>query len=105
MKYTFIPIRPSRHREYFVDQTFLQKNQKAAATSVVFLDENNNEELPRLIDFMRMRGNCDIPELVLRLAEVRFRFSINDKYIEPWCRWKNLSFPVFYRCFFFKLPI
>lgn len=51
----------------------LQSNTKPAATSIVFLDEYNNEELPRIVDFMQMRGNVDIPQEVLRFTEVNYR--------------------------------
>lgn len=46
------------------------QSDETATTSVVFLDENNNVELPRLVDFMQVRGNCNIPDHVLQLAEV-----------------------------------
>ncbi|KAJ6624811.1 putative ATP-dependent RNA helicase TDRD12, partial [Pseudolycoriella hygida] len=47
-----------------------KRNNKSKTTSIVFVDEKNNKELPRLIEFMEIRGNCDIPENVLNLAEL-----------------------------------
>ncbi|XP_037028322.1 putative ATP-dependent RNA helicase TDRD12 isoform X2 [Bradysia coprophila] len=61
-----------------------RKSGQTITTSVVFLDENNNNELPRLVDFMQVRGNCNIPDHVLRLAEsIRIENALNI--YQPFC--------------------
>lgn len=40
-------------------------------TSVVFVDAESYDTMPRLIDFMKMRCSANVPEHVLAMAEVR----------------------------------
>lgn len=46
---------------------------------MVFLDERNTEQLLRLIDFMKMRGNCQVPDQVLKFVEVESDFYFKNR--------------------------
>lgn len=56
----------------YYDNRFDEEPRKNSPRSIVMLDENNNEQLPRLIEFLQMHGTKNIPERVLQLASVSF---------------------------------
>jgi len=48
----------------------LQRLSAGLPTSVVFVDGNNNESFPRLIEFMQKRCFTEVPTHIQKLAEV-----------------------------------
>lgn len=46
------------------------QQKKGSASSLIMLDENNNEQLPTLVKFLQIHNHV-VPELVLKLANVR----------------------------------
>lgn len=54
----------------YYDNSFNEETRKKSPRSIVMLDENNNEQLPRLIEFLQMHGTKNISEQVLQLANV-----------------------------------
>lgn len=47
-------------------------DKKPSPTSLILLDENNNEQLPRLIQFMQEHGCTIISHNILQLSSVSY---------------------------------
>lgn len=53
-----------------IDSYLFQRELKATPTTVIFVDVNSEDTMPKLIDFMQKRCNAKIPKAILELAEV-----------------------------------
>lgn len=63
-------LRFSSSFEYYDSRFDSDEPTKKHPRCYVMLDENNNEQLPRLIDFLQMHGTKNISEKILHLSTV-----------------------------------